>query len=139
AVAQAQTLGYQASSYRFVIVTCVNIGFPWGGLGEVGGGNSFIQGPTFGADFVEHELGHNLGVWHAGGWSTDDESVIGPGRHVEYGNAFDVMGTGFGHLNGAFKSTLGWLQESNITTVMVDGTYRVYALDMGGDLASGKA
>jgi hypothetical protein len=86
AVSRAQALGYQTSNYRFVIATFVNIGFDWGGLGLVGGRDSFIQGPTFGPDFVEHELGHNLGVWHAGGWFTYDESVIGPGQHVEYGS-----------------------------------------------------
>src|SRR5207247_1702387 len=109
-------------------------GFPWGGIGYIGGKGAFVQGPSFNRTSVEHELGHNLGNWHAGGWATDDESVIGPGGRVEYGNEFDIMGSGPGHLNANFKLIAGWLSEANVLTISNNGTYRVHAMDTGAEL-----
>ena len=90
-------MGYEKWGHRFDIVTFHQIGFPWGGLGYIGGNGAFVQGPAFLTRTVLHELGHNFGVWHAGGWLTDDESILGPGRRLEYGHEFDIMGSGGGH------------------------------------------
>lgn len=87
-----------------------------------------------------HELGHNLGLHHAGGWHTADGSVLGTGSAVEYGNPFDTMGTHYespsSSLFGAFKGfnafaqrRLGWLPEANLITVIRAGSYRLLPSD----------
>lgn len=126
--------GFREADYRFDLVTFHSIGFPWGGLGFVRGKGALVQGPSFSRATVQHELGHNLGNWHAGGWLAGGESVIGPGQRLEYGNEFDIMGSGLGHLNANFKFIAGWLTEANILTVLNDGTYRIHAMDTGAEL-----
>jgi len=127
-------------------------GFDWGGLGSVGGKGVWLQGSGLG--LICHELGHNLGLAHANFWNTvrpdlpDNprnlpfdtdsqvgiDSVIGPGDDVEYGDPFDVMGSGGGvsaQFNGLHKYLLGWLSEASVMTVTTSGVYRVYAHDVG--------
>ena len=127
-------------------------GFDWGGLGSVGGKGVWLQGSGLGV--ICHELGHNLGLSHANFWNTvrpelpDNpqnlpfdtdslvgiDSVIGPGDDVEYGDPFDIMGSGGGstaHFNGLHKYLLGWLAEATVQTVTTSGVYRVHAHDAG--------
>jgi len=130
----AAALGFNVFDYRLDVVSFHYIGFPWGGLGYIGGKGAFVQGPSLRPGTVEHELGHNLGNRHAGGWLTDDESVLGPGRRLEFGNEFDIMGSGPGHLNANFKLIAGWLSEPNVLTISNNGTYRLHAMDTGAEL-----
>ncbi|MFO1499168.1 MAG: choice-of-anchor Q domain-containing protein [Verrucomicrobiota bacterium] len=79
-----------------------------------------------------HEFGHNLGLYHANAWVTSDGTVIGAGRNQEYGNRFDTMGSGSGlaySFNAFEKHLLGWMPESAVTTVVSNGTYRLFAID----------
>jgi hypothetical protein len=79
-----------------------------------------------------HELGHNLGLWHANSWATTDGSVAGVGVNREYGDVYDTMGNGYPDLH-AFnvyqKHRLGWLPPSAIHTVIAEGTYQLQAFD----------
>jgi hypothetical protein len=54
-----------------------------------------------------------------------------PGRSVEYGDFFDMMGGGQGDFNAAFKSRLHWLAPAQVITVNNSGIYRLYAHDQG--------
>lgn len=139
ALSAARGLGYSPANYRFLIVSLPNIGFPWGGLGYIGASGAFVQGPSFRLSTTQHELGHNLGLWHAGGWLASDESVIGPGGRVEYGNEFDIMGSGPSHFNAVFKRIVGWLEDGNVTTAWSDGIHRIHAIDSGGEVIPGAA
>ena len=79
-----------------------------------------------------HELGHNFGLYHANAWITSDESVIGPGMHLEYGDLFDTMGPAFGgdlHFNARQKAVLAWLGAADLHAVTSSGTYRIFAHD----------
>lgn len=133
-------------------------GFDWGGLASVGGKGLWLQSSGLGV--VCHELGHNLGLGHANFWDTvrpalpdptqnlpfDADSlvgydgVIGPGDDVEYGDPFDVMGSGGGasaHFHALHKRLLGWIPDAAVAPVTRDGVYRVHAHDLGvlgGDL-----
>lgn len=70
--------------------------------------------------FLEHEIGHALGLYHAACTSYPSPKDCG-----EYGDCSDVMGclgTGGGHNNGAHKVVLGWTRnqpsrEVKLTTV----------------------
>ncbi|MBI5387365.1 MAG: carboxypeptidase regulatory-like domain-containing protein [Verrucomicrobia bacterium] len=48
---------------------------------------------------------------------------------VEYGDQFDVMGSGGGHFNVISKNSLKWLPDQFIRDVVVNATNRVYAFD----------
>ena len=61
------------------VLVFTSIGFGWSGLGYVGWKGSWIQvSGAFRPATAAHELGHNVGLWHAGFW-----------------NAADGIGTGF--------------------------------------------
>ncbi len=80
-----------------------------------------------------HELGHNLGLYHANGWSG---AVDGPGENVEYGNTYDHMGavglrnTTNAHFSAFAKHQLGWLNDSNVKEITSSGVYRIHAHDV---------
>ena len=59
------------------------------------------------------------------------ESLIGPGSSQEYGDLFDLMGTGGAtdDFNAAYKHRLGWLTDAQVLAVTQSGTYRLYAFD----------
>jgi hypothetical protein len=102
-----------------------------GGFGYVGGKGATVPSPDVGA--VCHELGHNLGLWHANAWRTSDGSIIGEGKNAEYENRFDTMGdsTFASAYNVCHKFKLGWLPESAISRIREDGVYRLYPSDVG--------
>jgi hypothetical protein len=77
-----------------------------------------------------HELGHNLGAWHANAWVTTDNSILGAGYHQEYGNPYDTMGSGDReHFNAYYKDLLNWLPEGGVVKALTDGVYRLRAID----------
>lgn len=60
------------------------------------------------------------------------DSMIGPGRSLEYGDLFDLMGRGgeSNDFNAAFKHRLGWLSRDQVQGVSQSGLYRLYAFDV---------
>ncbi|MBE9398759.1 tandem-95 repeat protein [Pontibacterium sp. N1Y112] len=97
--------------------------------GTVGGSPSraWISAATD-ARTVAHEFGHNLGLHHAHGLNCEGDVLSSNCRQYTYGDAFDVMGTKYGHLNAMNKERLGWLghnQSPPIATITSDGTYTI--------------
>lgn len=145
--------GFEPDVYDLDMVRFETVpGFEWAGLGSVGGKGVWLQSSGLGV--ICHELGHNLGLAHANFWNTvrpelpenpqnlpfDADSLvgidsgIGPGDDVEYGDPFDVMGSGGGtaaHFTGLHKYLLGWMPEASVVTVTTAGVYRVHAHDTG--------
>jgi len=92
------------------------------GLGEVGTNPSraWVYRCDLG-DVFAHELGHNLGMWHA---STPSAA---------YGDLSDIMGAGgrgMRQINAPHKEQMGWLPSQEVTTVTTDGTYEVAPLEL---------
>ncbi|MFM2089893.1 MAG: hypothetical protein RLZZ127_382 [Planctomycetota bacterium] len=86
-----------------------------------------------------HELGHNLGLWHANYWNASGDTVMGSGSNNEYGNSFDTMGAasaGSNHFNSGSRRLLDWLSDAAIHTVSTSGTYRIFPLDHASELGS---
>ena len=108
----------------------------WAGLGELGGKYSWINGGDNGVLTVRvtgHELGHNLGIHHAGSWDCtglshqrvpiSDSCVLD-----QYNDPYDVMGgSGSRHSSSWHLEQLGVMPPSNIQTVTTNGTYSMSA------------
>lgn len=82
-----------------------------------------------------HEAGHSLGLQHANWLDCGGESYKPSGlgcTNIEYGNPFDVMGSGNGHYNAFYKETLGWLDDSSIQKIEQSGSYSLKPLEGSG-------
>jgi hypothetical protein len=129
ATAFAQSDGFNVNDYQHVMYV-----FPsgtdcqWAGLAYLPGTESWING-DLSVRVTAHELGHNLGLHHAGSWN-----CLGFGNQMvpisdncslsEYNDPFDVMGAwGSRHSSGWHLQQLGTLQPSNVQTVSASGTY----------------
>jgi len=131
ALAAARKLGYDTDRYNLDIVAYEGGPGNFGGQGYVGSSGTWLKAITVGV--ACHELGHNLGVWHANFWNTGGQSVIGEGSNDEYGNSFDTMGNaaaGEYHFMANHKAKLNWLPTADaVHTVTSSGTYRLFAMD----------
>lgn len=101
--------------------------------GLAGGSRQWLQGTTS-AGVIIHEFGHNYGLGHARFWDTGGTSVIGAGSTVEYGNSFDIMGSGpdpEGHFHSQAKAKLNWLEVTDWADTAITGsaTHRLYRSD----------
>lgn len=132
--AAARAAGIDPSGFDYDL-TCFGAvpGFGWAGLGYVGAPGSWIRASFDEAGGVSaHELGHNFGLNHANFWDTGDQSTIGPGTSVEYGDGFDTMGNagaGKRHFNARYKNLLNWLPSPGVAVFSTNGTYRIAAHD----------
>jgi uncharacterized protein YceK len=145
AIAKALTAGYDKDDYEFVSIVINHNLYSWAGLGQMGSKYHWIDGTTSGSELDQettiytHELGHNLGLYHANAWdsatTTADDTN---GTHVEYGHEFDVMGDTYTytydqlHYNASFKHALDWLPDSSVTTLTsssANATLDLHAMD----------
>ena len=97
----------------------------WGistGDGTVSASMSWIVAAYFNLRVTGHELGHNLGVWHANAWECGTVSVRGSCTSAEYGDIYDIMGTSIGHFNAYHKEAFGWFDTANVQTVSSNTT-----------------
>lgn len=130
----ASAAGYVLANYDLDLICFGAVpGWNWIGIGNIGSAGAWLRN-AFTVGVAAHELGHNYGLQHANFWDTQGQSVVGPGASVEYGDTFDLMGTGYqgdhrNHINVRFKNYLGWLPSTNVLATASSGTYRIYAQD----------
>ena len=117
--------------------------FPWSaacafsGMGTVGGtpSSAWINGAQ-NLGVIDHELGHNLGLYHSHSISCPAGVVSGPTcMTLEYGDSVDAMGASGGHYNAFQKQRLGWLDHGvspPITRVQSTGTHTIEAYEAPG-------
>jgi len=85
--------------------------------------------PPLDPGVMAHEMGHNLGLLHANGLECPTETIDTTCIDTDYGDAFDVMGSGtLLHFNAYHKERLGWLLPANVAAGG-EGTYTVQALE----------
>ncbi len=116
---------------RWIVIFKYTPGYEFGGKASLGGKGLWLNGGIDALGAV-HELGHNHGLQHSHGWRPTGASPIGPGEREEYGDLFDIMGSGGfpgGHFNTMQKSSLLYLDAMEMTTVTTTGTYRLFRHD----------
>ena len=105
-------------------------GLAWVGAPPAAG-NSFGDGSLYtctDANAFAHEMGHGFGLGHAstarcGSGSAYKASPYSSCSPDEYGNRFNTMGGGLGHMNAFQKSAMLWLDKCNNVRVSKDATY----------------
>ncbi len=100
----------------------------WSGLGYVGQNGVWLNGnPDW--ETMAHEIGHNYGLYHANFWEAGNETIIGAGSSLEYGNPFEIMGSGSGQPNAWYKYDLDWFSTNEVNVVTSSNGLRVYDLE----------
>jgi hypothetical protein len=135
---------------QFLVVTSNASGFSYSGKANFGQGGSHLVASSDTVSVAAHELGHNLGLWHANGWHTDaifptgrdriGGGYVGDGidaEWLEYGHRHSIMGEGVvdpgsryrPHPAAREKFHLGWLGQEDVAFVSQSSTVRLYAQD----------
>ena len=126
--AAARAAGFDTANYDLDVISFRRISaWGWAGLGYVGAKGTWING-SYGIGVLAHEVGHNLGLSHANFWQASGDTIIGAGASQEYGNPFDIMGSGDDHYNAWYKKNLDWFGAGGWQNVTTSGSYRVYDL-----------
>lgn len=130
------------TQYNRLIIIAPFTGCNWAGWGTIGlrtvttdegsveMSTSWIKASNTGLFLVGHELGHNFGAHHATFLNCGSEPVGSDCTLLEYGDIYDIMGSGKGHWNAPHKN-LAWLDPHNVHTVTEDGTYTIEPLEVG--------
>ncbi len=146
----AASADYTMANYYFVVVVHPLLHpsrvpgslITYGGEAMRGGTRVVINGgASIGS--ITHEIGHCYGLAHSNLWQVSDGNPISAaGTTVEYGDAFDMMGSAAlafsgtrdtrHHFNPWQKNLLGWLPDAAVTTVASSGTYRIHRFDSRG-------
>jgi hypothetical protein len=146
-LAEGALAGFDPSSYRHVVYAFPQLPSAvcgWSGLAEVGGSHVWVNG-SFSVPVLAHELGHNLGLAHAGGLTCSGASALAPVGGVcsidrvhyqlpQYQDPFDAMGNAsvLRQMNMEHKLALGVLPLSAVLTVGATGTYHLAPMETLG-------
>jgi hypothetical protein len=135
--------GHNADNYeQFMFLFPPTGGCGFSGLASTGSpdkpaGSSWYNG-SFGCVVRNQELGHNYGMGHSHGQSCDDENgqsvpLSLDCEHIEYGDPFDPMGFGCGHMNAPQKTFMGWLSGCNVVNTTSSGTFNLMPFELPCD------
>lgn len=129
AKAAAQAGGYNLANYdRFVYIFPQNSACGYSGMGQVGAfpSSAWIHN-SMTLRTIGHEMGHNLGLYHAHSRDCGSTTLGSTCTNQDYGDTVDIMGyTGtVGHFNGFNKERLGWLASGNVVNVASSGTFAI--------------
>jgi hypothetical protein len=121
---------YTRKVYVFPQTPC-----PFHGQTYLGGDRVWINGYNNPSLFA-HELGHTLGVRHAGliecALNRSVDVYSNCNLLNEYGDIYDVMGSNWAatyHFNAPHKVEVGWIPTDRIQTITESGTYTIPLLE----------
>ena len=138
----AAAAGKPLTGYQHVIVVMpLTSACPFSGEAYVSGRNVWVNGgPNFNLETLAHELGHNLGVYHAGKLDCGPAPVASPlsasctdpetDANAQYGDPFDPMGyfTPTRQMSALFKSQIGVL-GGGVQVLGTAGDYHISPLE----------
>jgi hypothetical protein len=134
----AQAAGVPLANFsQIVYVFPTPTDCPYGGLGTIGGepGRSWIFNYYSDNRAFAHELGHNLGLYHAHSLACNGTTIDNYSNCTqdEYGDYYDVMGNFWFvspqllHFNAAHKIAAGWIPDSSIESLTKTTTVKIYS------------
>jgi Ca2+-binding RTX toxin-like protein len=120
----AKVDGFRPLDYEFVLVFAPPQKCNTDGGAYIGYGAGFFWGAVT-RETVEHELGHNLGLMHAGAYMCGATPYpSGSCTLSSYGDHMDVMGLSLNEFSASHKAMIGWLPAAEIATV-TEGTQTI--------------
>jgi hypothetical protein len=134
AVAAATADGWPVSQYNHVVIAFPRVAAcSWAGLGQQPGRYTWLNN-AMRLSVGVHELGHNLNLAHSHSRNcTGDGPLSDPCTTAEYGDRFDVMGSGGAvSYHGAYKAFKGWIPASDVIQVTpadVAATVQLYSVE----------
>ncbi len=134
AKAEAVRAGVNFSNYtRLGFVFPRQTSCAFAGIGTMGGNPSVFYNNGYGSFMnYAHEIGHNLGLFHANAITCGDKAIDSYANcaYVEYGDKSDNLGYwNSGHYTGAHKVAVDWLTSSQIQTVATNGVYTLAPIE----------
>jgi hypothetical protein len=134
AMEAARDAGVDFSDYHYVMTVFPRRPCGYNGLAYIGGVSSYINGRPGDFRLLAHELGHNLGLSHAGAHVCTedgrDTTTTGQCSYRDYGDPFDVMGHApRAFFNGFHRAQLGWIAPGAIVTSREEGTYALRSIN----------
>lgn len=131
--------GHNPSDYQQLMYHFPQAGCDFGGLADLGSpqypARDSWYHSSFGCTVRNQEIGHNYGMGHSHAYSCGkdemgEEIVFADNcGHIEYGDPFDPMGDGCGHINAVQKVYMGWIDDCNIVYATADGTFNIAPLE----------
>jgi hypothetical protein len=128
--AAAAAAGIDLSSYQHVgYFVSATSACNFSAFGDVGVPAAPARRTWYNASFppslLVHELGHNLGFWHAHSYQCG--SAIGPqpmcSFFAEYGDPYDPMASSTAHFNAYAKMAQGWFENCGAVTATRDAVF----------------
>ena len=139
--AAALAAGDDPAGYdEFIYVFFGLQGCGFAGRAWVGAPGTQLNG-TIDLRVVAHEVGHNLGAWHAATLSCTAAGVAVPistscAQQSEYGDPFDVMGSALRQLNAPHHVETGLWPGDAVADASHTGGYRIVPLESASGVRS---
>jgi hypothetical protein len=115
---------------------CSWTGLAQGGRPERPSKNTWYNAAS-GCVVLVQEPGHNLGMSHSSSMKcpsspfVDEPSTVC--SHQEYGDRYDPMGGGCGHMNAFQKAYQGWFDRCNLVEATASGTFTLLPVEVACD------